>query len=426
MKKIAVFLLLPLISYGMSMEEAVQQAVENNLQIKQQEYQIESARYQLKEDYNLFMPQLFMDFTYTSMKDTPYTKIPAGVLPFPLSFKQTEKDFKYFDIGLNYYLFTGFARIEKLRLSKAGLKAERLLLQEKVNQVTAQVKKAYLDMLTAQAVVQVYRKQLEAVEKHLERVKEFYRQGLVAKIDILQTKVKLSEVKRNLRKAEGQVNIAQAVLNSLLNRNTDAPVEAEPVKMKIPDSLNIKQLYQKALSNRSIISSTSYRLKQVKSLEKIEKAPFYPAVGVQVKYFYTDQYPYLDPKENYAFSIGVEWKFQGIKPYYASLKRKAEYMKLKTQLKDIENSIKLEVKSAYENFLTAQANLKVAESSLAEAEEYYRMTVEQFKNQLASTTDVLDAESMLTSARKGREISYYQLLKSIVELEKAVGGSILQ
>jgi len=82
------------------------------------------------------------------------------------------------------------------------------------------------------------------------------------------------------------------------------------------------------------------------------------------------------------------------------------------------------VKAAYERFLTAKENLKVAQDSLSEAEEYYRLTVEQFKNQLASTTDVLDAESMLTSAKKGREISYYQLLKAYYDLQEAVGGNI--
>lgn len=82
------------------------------------------------------------------------------------------------------------------------------------------------------------------------------------------------------------------------------------------------------------------------------------------------------------------------------------------------------MKAAYENFSVALKNLKVAQSSLKEAKEYYRMVKEQYINQLASTTDVLDAESYLTSARKGVTISRYQLLKAYIDLEKAVGGKI--
>ncbi|WP_456392956.1 TolC family protein [Persephonella sp.] len=422
MKKLALLLTFPLVCYGLTIDEAVKKAVENNLQIKQQEMEIEKSRYQLEQDKNLFMPEFFMDFSYTTMKDTPYTKLPAGSLPFPLSFKQTNKDFRFFDFGINYYIFTGFARIEKIKISKLDIKANRLMLQEQVNTVSAKTKKAYLDVLMARAVVDVYRKQLEAVQKHLERVKEFYKQGLVARIEILQTKVKLSEIQRNLRKAEGELKIAKAVLQNVMNVNES--LEVEPVKISLPDTLNIEELYTRALSNRSVIYSLKERVKQINSLEKIELSQFYPKVAAQLKYFYTDQYPYLDPKENYALVLGLQWKFQGAAPYYGYLKRKTENSKLRLRLQEIKNDIKLEVKAAYERFLTAKANLNVAESSLAEAEEYYRMVVEQFKNQLASTTDVLDAESMLTSARKGREISYYQLLKAYVDLEKAVGGSL--
>ena len=256
------------------------------------------------------------------------------------------------------------------------------------------------------------------------KTKEFYNQGLVAKIDILQTKVKLSEVKRNLRKARGDLKIAKSYLQNLINKNIDDDIIVEPVSLKIPEKLKIQNLYRKALNNRPVIKMIKIKSNQLKNLEKIEKSGFYPKIFAQAKYFYMDQYPYLDPKENYALTFGIVWQFQGVAPYYKSLRAKSQRIGTIIKLKEIENKIKLQVKSAYEKFLTAKANLKVAEDSLSEAREYYRLVVEQFNNQLASTTDVLDAESVLTSARKGREITYYQLLKAIVDLENAVGGTI--
>ncbi|WP_297473338.1 TolC family protein [Persephonella sp.] len=424
MKKLIFFILFPIISYGMSIDEAVEKAVNNNLSLKQYRLNIKKAEYQIKEDINLFMPELFTNFSFTSMKDTPYQKLPAGVLPFPFSFKQTEKDFRYFDIGINYYLFTGFSRFEKLKISKFEKKASNELYLEELNRIKTEVKKAYIDVLMASSVVHIYKKQLEAVEKHLYRVKEFYRQGLVAKIDILQTKVRMSQIKRDLRKAEGDLKIAKARLKNLINEKLDTDFEIEPVKLDIPKELNLSNLYKKALINRHLIKVVDIKSKQLKKVEKIELSEFYPKVYAQAKYFYTNEYPYLDPKENYALTVGITWKFQSLKPYYSYLKQKIEHKKTKLKLEQIKNDIKLQVKAAYERFLTAKENLKVAQDSLSEAEEYYRLTVEQFKNQLASTTDVLDAESMLTSAKKGREISYYRLLKAYFDLQEAVGGSI--
>jgi outer membrane protein TolC len=350
--------------------------------------------------------------------------VPAGAFPFPFSFKQSQKDFKNIEFGLNYYIFTGFSRIHKLKISQLQLKVSEKELDETVNQVTAQTKKAYLSVLMAKAVVDVYRSQLKAVRKHLYRVEEFYKEGLVTKIDILQTKVKLSEVKRNLRKAEGDLKVAKAYLKNILNESIDSDFQIESVKLNIPEKLNLDFLYQKALKNRKIIKSVRYRQKQVEHLQKIQVSEFLPKVFAQAKYFWTDQNPYLDPKGNYALSIGLVWKFQGLKPKYSALQKEVELSQTKLKLKQIENNILLEVKAAYENFQTAKENYKVALNSLEEAKEYYRLIVEQFKNQLSTTTDVLDAQSALTSAKKGKEISYYRLLQAYVDLEKAVGGSL--
>ncbi len=422
MKRLLITALIPVFSFGMSIEEAVDVALKNNLEIRQERINLKKAKIQLKEDKNLFMPEFFLNFSFTSQKDTPYTKIPAGVLPFPLSFKQTEKDFRYFDVGINYPIFTGFSRIEKLKISRLDIDATKYMLSEKENQIISITKKAYLDVLMAKSLVDVYKKQLTAVEKHLERVKEFFKEGLVARIEILQTKVKLSQIKRDLRKAEGEWRIAVERLKNVLNTQKDLSVE--PVNFAIPDRINLKKLIEKAYKNRAIIKAVEIKSDEIRRYENIERSSFLPKLFAQAKYFYTDQYPYLDPKENYALTIGLNWKFQGIKPYYASLKLKQEYMKIRLQLLQLKNDIRLQVKAAYERFLTAKENLKLAEDSLSEAEEYYRMTVEQFNNQLATTTDVLDAESMLTAARKGKEISYYQLIKAFVDLEEAVGGSI--
>jgi len=424
MKKLLIIAFFPVVSYGMSINEAVEKAVNNNLSLKQYRLDIKKAEHQVREDINLFMPEFFTDFSFTTMKDTPYQKLPSGVLPFPFSFKQTEKDFRYFDVGINYYIFTGFSRIEKLKISKLEKKASRELYLEELNRIKTKVKKAYIDVLMAESVVHIYKKQLEAVKKHLYTVKEFYRQGLVAKIEVLQTKVRLSQVKRDLRKAEGDLKVAKARLKNLINENMDADFDPQPVNLKIPENLKLSELYEKAIKNRHILKAVDIRSKQLKKAEKIELSQFYPKVFAQAKYFYTNEYPYLDPKENYALTVGISWKFQSLKPYYSFLRQKIEHRKTELKIEQIKNDIKLQVKAAYERFLTAKENLKVAQDSLSEAEEYYRLTVEQFKNQLASTTDVLDAESMLTSAKKGREISYYQLLKAYYDLQEAVGGNI--
>ncbi|NPA12725.1 MAG: TolC family protein [Aquificae bacterium] len=416
--------LTPTLALGISMEEAVQTALKNNPLIKSQIYSIKEATLYIKETENLYMPVIFSNLSYTTMNETPYTTVPAGILPFPLKFKAYDKDFSYIDLGVNYYLFTGFARPQQLKVAKLHKKGEEQILKEKVNSLSAEVKRAYLDVLSAKAVVEVYQKQLKAVEKHYSMVKEYYKKGLVAKVDILQTKVKIAKVKRDLKKAEGQLKLAKSKLNTLLNRPIDSKITVEQPKIKPPKNLKLKDLYQRAIHNRYILRYLKTKQEQTKALSKAYLSDFYPKVVLQGKLFWTDQNPYISPKGNVALSLLINWQFQGKAPYYKSLKEKTKALQIKEKENSIKNQIKLQVKKAYNDFKVAVYNLKLSEASVEEAEEYYRMVVEQFKHQLATTTDVLDAESILTGARKEREVSYYQLLKAVVNLQEAVGGCI--
>ncbi|WP_457644410.1 TolC family protein [Persephonella sp.] len=425
MRKYLMVFLIPFTAFGLTIDEAVDLALRNNLKVKQKELDLYISKIQLKEDINLWYPQFFVNYSYTFFKDTPYTNLPPSALfPVPFSFKQMSKDFYNFEIGFNYPIFTGFSRVEKIKIARSEIEFnEKMFDEEKIN-VIAEVKKSYIDVLMAEAVLDIYRKQYNSVRSHLRKAEEFYREGLIAKVEVLQSKVRLSQVEMKIKKAEGDLNIAKSKLNLLLDREMDKDFNVEPVNIEIPENLSLKDLVRSAIENRDVIKALMIKEKELDHLEEIKKSEFYPKVVAQGKYFYSDQYPYLDPKSNYAFTVAVNLQFQGVKPYYASLKVKEEKRKLKLKIKDLQNSIKLQVKAAYENFVVALKNLEVAQSSLKEAEEYYRMVKEQYENQLTSTTEVLDAESYLTSARKGLTISRYQLLKAYVDLEKAVGGEI--
>ncbi len=423
MKKIFFLALVPYLSFGLSLNEAVNEALNNNKELSAYREDINISKLQTKIDKNLYYPSFFAKYSYTFLKDVVNIEVPPNPPIPPLEFKQFDDDFSNLEIGIDYVLYSGGLRPAKLGISKIDVSASEENFNEKKNKVIADVKKAYLSVLQAEAVVKIYEKELEAVKAHLERVKGFFEEGLVTKVDILQAKVKLSEVKRDLRSAQGKLKIAKSNLSRLIGKSEDEVV-VEKVLINIPSSFDESELEKTALKKRSIIKFLNLQEKKLEKLTKIEKSGFYPKAFAQAKYMYTDQNPYLDPKGNFALTIGATLEFRGIEPYHKMLKTKAQQKKLYYQIEDLKSKIILDVKNSYENFLTAKENLNVAMSALDEAQEYYTLVVEQFENQLATTTDVLNAEASLTQARYGKEISYYEYLKAFADLERAVGENL--
>lgn len=426
MKKIFILMAIPYISFGITLNESIDEAIKNNKELSAYREDINISKLQLKIDKNLYYPSFFATYSYTFLKDVVNVEIPPNPPIPPLAFKQFDDDFSNLDVGFDYILYSGGLRPAKIKISKIDITASNENFNEKKNQLIADVKKAYLSVLQAEAVVEIYKKQLEAVKSHLERVKGFFEEGLVTKVDILQAKVKLSKVKRDLRSAQGKLKVAKSNLARLIGKDLNEDIEVEKVLINIPKELNLEELEREALKSRNILKYLKLQKEKLQKLTKIEKSDFYPKAFAQAKYSYTDQNPYIDPKGNFALTVGLNLKFRGIEPYHKILKTKAQEKKLYYQIEDIKSKIILDVKNSYENFITAKENLKVAMDSLDEAQEYYNLVIEQFNNQLATTTDVLNAEAALTQARYGKEISYYEYLKSFADLERAVGKNLVE
>ncbi len=411
--------------YALTLQEAIVEALNNNPEIQINRKEVDISKLNLKIDKQLFYPEFFLQYSHTWLAQTPYFNIPPDPPIPPISFKQMEKSFNNFEFGFNYLIYTGGKRHEKIKIDRIDIKASFEKLTEKEKQIIADVKKAYIQVLKAKAIVDIYEKQLEAVRAHYQRVKGFYEEGYASYVELLQARVKISETKRDLKTAKENLALAKGYLLTILGKSPSDDITVEKVHITPDISFSLKTLQKLAVKHRNILKFIKYQKDKVKHLQNIEKADFLPKVFSQGKVIYTDQVDYLDPKVNFSLTVGIKVNIQGIQPYYKMLKTRLEEKKVSLKLKDVENKIFLQVQNAYQKFITAKENLIVSENMLKQAKEYYQLVVEQYKNQLASTTDVLNAQAQLTKAMKGKEISYYQLLEAVFELENATGTKLI-
>lgn len=419
MKKLIFSLIFISSANAITLQEAVNKALENNKEILSYKQQIKTAEFQLKVDQTLYLPTIYTQVSQSFYNQTPMTKIPN----FPVSFKQSNRDFLKFDIGFSQSLYTGGLTQAKIEASKYNLKATQSFYKEKENQIKAEVIKAYIDVFISKSLIDIYKKELEAVESIYKQQEGFFQEGIITKVDLLQSKVRLAEVKRDLQQAEGNYKIALSRLSQLIGEDLKDE-NFEPLNIEIKDIPSLDTLIETAYQKRKILDFYKENINQAEKVVEIEKSAFLPKVFLQGDYIYTNQSPYLDPKGNFLLTLGASIEFQTTQPYYKILQAKSNAKKLRFDLQDTKEKIKLELKTAYENYITAKENYKVALESLDYAKEYFELVKEQYTNQLATNTDLLNAESALTRALESKEINYYNLLKSYIDIKKAVGEDI--
>lgn len=414
MRILFLLLMLYTLAFPLTLEELIGSALDKNPQVLSKRHALESAKLSLKGEKYLYYPEIVMGYRYSLQSERQSIRFP------PMEIEGSKRTYQSFQFGVRQNLYDGGLRREKLTISNSLLEMAKGEYEEAVLDLKLEVIKAYLSVLSSLELLEVIKKQKEATQLDLLQREAFYREGLVAITDVLQARVKLAEVERDLRRGEGNYKIALANLSRITGIEEKELEALKPVELKV-EIPPLEDLIQKAINKRPIIKVAREKIKISRSQRNMELSNFYPKVFLEAFYNYSDQNPNLSPKGYFILSGGVSLSFQFLAPYYKALSYEEEERKAKEGLRDLEDRIILKVRSSYEGLLTARDNLRVAEESLQFAEEFYRLSLEQYRNQIISGTDLLQAEASLTQAKKFKIIAYYELLQAYFELLREVG-----
>lgn len=403
-------------SYGITLDEVLQLASQNNKELQSLRQQIQSAQLQLEADRNLQYPQFFARVSASSFLETPMTVIPG----FPVAFRQANKQFTNINAGISQVLYSGGQIGSRIEISKYNLEALKALYREKESQIKAETAKAYIDVFVADSLVKIYTGQKQALEAVYRQAEGFFEAGLITRVDILQTKVRLSEVQKELTLAQSRRKVAVSRLSQLTGTDMSGEVFS-PVDLQPQQLPEFETLLTSAYRSRGILDYYTQSINQAQKMEVIEKSEMMPKLFAQAEYTYTSQNPYLDPRSNVLLTVGASIQVQALSSHYRVLRAKSDTSKLRYDLENIKENIKLELKTAYEEYIAAAENHRVARDNLAYAEEYFELVKQQYENQLATSTDLLNAESSLTRARQNLEITKYDMLKAYIEILRITG-----
>jgi len=125
---------------------------------------------------------------------------------------------------------------------------------------------------------------------------------------------------------------------------------------------------------------------------------------------------------NTSISVQASWQFWDWGKTRAEVDQtRHKIAALTAQIESIENQIRQEVKTALQDCGVALTNIDTALRSQDQAKENWRITKLQYNQQVATSTDVLDARTFLTQTDTNYYQSLYGYLTSLAALDRATG-----
>lgn len=405
----------------LSLSEAIEMAVVKNFLIKESSENLKGAVAEKKSAWTEFFPKASATYSYTGLSEDPYQKI------WGLQTVVADTDQYHWDLTITQPLFTGFALSNRYNIAKLGVETKQIEKRLAILDVIKKVKIAYFNILLTKKYATVAEESVNNLKSHENNAEKFYEQGMIPYNDLLRSKVALADAVQNREKAKARVKIAVSVLNILLAKDIHDETDVEDI-LSIPSlSYNLSELVKESLENRPELKVLRLAIRNLDHATDLVKSSYYPQVAMVGRYEQngdniTGTNNDFGNSYNSSLTLQATWTFfEWGKTRADAAKYRYNKSALVNKMKGIEDGIKLEVKNAFLNLQVAEKNIQTAKESQVQAKENWRITNLQYQQQMATSTDVLDARTFLTQAETNYYGALYGYMISLAELEMAAG-----
>ena len=404
-----------------TLEECVRVALEKSPTMDSAKQTIEGAERQKKQSVTAFLPTVELNYTASRLDQAPTSSI--GGIPRPVG----SRDNWELETAVVQPLFTGFANLARYHLSELGLDVAKISREIDRLDLVLRVKQAYFSILESQKGLEVANQSVEALDAQLDVARNFFEVGMVPKNDVLQAEVRRAEAVQQRTVAEHNLIYAQAALNVLLRRAMDTPLEIEDILKYTPFGRTVDECLNMALDTRPEIQAARKSIEMGEQNVKVAKSGYYPTVSLVYSHsqqgdtWRVNGSDYHDAS-SWTLAAVASWKiFEWGRTHQGVQIQRIEVTKAKNSLTELEDGVRLQVKHSFLALEAAQKNIFTAQKAVEQADENYRMALERYKEQVATSIEVLDAETLLTSSRSSYYRALYQYNLAWAALERAVG-----
>lgn len=281
---------------------------------------------------------------------------------------------------------------------------------------------AYHDLLRTKKSVEIARANVERLTRHRDAAQVRLTVGEVTKTALLRAQAELSGALSELVRTENNLKFANAVLARITGLPGTFEVK-EPAGSEEIESID--HLKQKAQAERPELKALGLQKKIAEDQIKYIRGTYWPTVTIEGMYLRKHEDPasaYLIKDSLYA---GLKLEF----PFYEGGLRKAEVSEAAAKARqaellfsELKQNIDLEVMDAHRVLMTQKGTLKALEDQFAFARDNYKAVSKQFEHGIASSIDVMDANTLLVTAERqlADAISTYHF--SVQLLKKATGA----
>jgi outer membrane protein len=433
----------------LTLDEAIQLALENNKDIKVSYMNTEKSEAAVREAFGYALPSVdvaagfshflkkpkmpFPDFGALLTNATYSILFDENVIPRDESkFVPVETKLQSFALTNSYsasltltqVLFSS-AVFEGIGATKTYYELAKAELTNTVSKTVLSVQTAFYGVLLSKAVLDITNASFTNAQENFDNVKALYNQGMVSEFDMLQAEVQVENIRPVLLRIENSLATAKDGLKITIGVDQTADIDVSgEIELDSIDISNEDELIREALISNFNIQSLELKKQVDEAFVQLDVSEYWPTLAAYGNYTYTGSSDAL-LFQNYDYStVGLSLTFnlwQGNRTNNAVEQSTITFKQTEEQLLQLKDYTTLEVKSKVQELKRVKSLIQVQERTVKLAQRAYDISKVRYQEGAGSQLELQNADQDLRQARLNRVQAIHSYLVTKYELDQLLG-----
>jgi len=406
-----------------SLEDAINRGLKQNLGLLLSSQDVGSARGQRWQQLSSLLPNL----TTTSYVD----RSQINLAEFGLSFQNSGPNippvvgpFTYYD-SRAYVTQSVFdwKAINNTHSASQNVKAAQYTLKDARDLVVLAVGYNYLQAIADEARIETAEAQVNTGQALYNQASDQLKAGTSPAIDELRAHVELQTRQQQLIQAKNDLAIQKLTVARVIGL---APGQEFDLTDKSPyeplEGITVEDALKRAYATRSDFQAASATVSSEEYSRRAAHAGYYPSLSVSGDYgvagTYTNLFTHGVFDMRATLNIPI---FQGGKVHGDVLVADAQLQQSRDRLESLRGQIDADVRTALLNLESSAQQVVVAKSNVGLADESLRQSRDRFAAGVTNTVEVVQAQEAVASAHENYISALYSYNYSKIALARAIG-----
>ena len=421
----------------LTLADAIKIGQENSRVLKISSAKVDGVKAKANEASTSLLPSVKLMAGYQRLSEVDPFQISVPFSPKPIEVAPSVLNNYTARVAVQQQLFTGFKLESNSRAADLLEQASEFDLRNDKADLSLSITTAYWTLYQVLEVRKFIDENVGRLLTNEDDVKNLLKAGMATRNDLLKIQLQLNNARLAQIDATNDVQLAMMNLNNIMGQDLETslqlssqpavPLEPEGKPLKLGETPGRENLFAKALNNRADLRAMESRVEAAKASVTAMQGNWFPQI------FLAGGYTYARPNQRYqptkdafkgTWDIGVNLSFDilnwGATAHQVD-QAKAQHAQTELMYQQMKENVSLEVKRQSLAMLRAKEKVGVAMLAIEQADENQRTTNDKFKQGLATSTELLDANVTLLQAKTNYSGALVEHEVARARLTKTVG-----